>query len=207
MDKHIIYLQIFFLLAVVVTLFVSNNLFLKILFTLLVFLFFIKEVDKYIYNKDKYLYIGYGFTSILILFILLEYITSIYFLVFFTCLIVLYIYLYKMFFNTTYGVVKESTTKEVSFKITDPFFKSKKIHTLPYNKKIPLDSIVIVELSRFFTKKKPVTIKKVILNEKDVEKKAVKLKEERVSKTNKKILEKKKPSFKKIKISKKQKKS
>jgi predicted membrane protein len=163
MDKNLLYLQIIFLAAVVVNLISEKQLFLKILLLLLTFLFFIKELDAYVYNRDKYLYVGIGFTSILFLFILSNYITHIYYLIFFMCVVILYLYLYKVLFNTTFGTVIKSTTKEATIKIDDPFFKTKKEYSLKYSKKIEPGLTVILELSKSFVNKKPIKIKKVIL--------------------------------------------
>ncbi len=163
MDKNLLYLQIIFLAAVVVNLIAEKQIFLKVLLLLLTFLFFIKEIDEYVYNKDKYLYVGIGFTSILFLFILSNYISHIYYLLFFMCAVILYLYLYKILFNTTYGTVIKSTSKEVTFKIDDAFFKTKKEFTLKYFKKIEVGSTIILELSKSIVNKKPIKIKKVIL--------------------------------------------
>lgn len=202
MDRHLIYLQIFFLLAVIVNLFIKEQLFLKILLLLLVFLFFFKEIPAYTYNKAKYLYVGIGFCLILLLFILTEYILHIYFLVFFMCFIVLYIYFYKVWFNTTYGEVIKCENNKIYFKINDPFYKSKKEYSLNYNKKVPIGSTVIVELSRLFSSKKPISIKKIILKEKNLDinpkkqiKKSVGKKTVKKLKTKKTL--KKKPTLKK----------
>ncbi len=162
MDKNLLYLQILFMFAVIVNIFVQNKLFLNILLVLLVFLFFFKEVDNYVYNRNKYMYVGIGFSTILVLFILTEYITHIYFLVFFMCGVVLYLYLYKVLFNTSYGTVIKSTTTSITFKIEDSFFKSKKEHTLKYSKKVPIGSTVLVELSKSIVSKKPIKVKKII---------------------------------------------
>ncbi len=162
MDKHILYLEIIFLASIVVNLIVPGMLFLKILLMLLTFLFFYKELESYPYIKNKYVYIGIGFTSILLLFIIADYITHIYFLVFFMCLVVAYLYLFKILFNETYGVVVKSTDKEVTFKLEDPFFLSKKEYSLKYSRKVAVGSTVIIQLSTFFINKKPIKIKKII---------------------------------------------
>lgn len=161
MDKHVLYLQLIFLASIIVNLLVPKQLFLKILLLLLTFLFYLKETESYPYIKSKYNYVGIGFSVILLLFIISEYITHIYFLVFFMCAVVLYLYLFKVLFNTTYGVVVKSTSKTATIKIEDPFLKSKKEYVLNYSKKIDVGSIVILELSKFIIKK-PIKIKKVI---------------------------------------------
>jgi hypothetical protein len=165
MDKHLLYLQFLFIITIFIYLFIEKNYFLKILFLVLTFLFFLKEQGSYVYNKDKYLYVGYGFTGILILFFISEFITHIYFLVFFMCAVVLYLYLYKVLFNTTYGVVLESTTKNATIKIKDSFYRRGKEFTLKYSKKIPTGKTVLLELSKNFVDKKPIKIKKIIKNE------------------------------------------
>jgi len=162
MDKHLIYLEVIFLISVITNLFVSKQLFLKILLMLLTFLFFLKETQSYVYNKSKYMYVGIGFVSILFLFILSDYITHIYFLVFFICSVVAYLYLYKVLFNTTFGVVTKVSSKEVTFKITDSFFKTKKEYSLSFTRKASINDVVILELSKSIVNKKPIKIKKVI---------------------------------------------
>lgn len=162
MDKHLLHLQFLFIITIFIYLFIEKNYFLKVLFLVLTFLFFLKEQASYIYNKDKYLYVGYGFTGILILFFISEFITHIYFLVFFMCVVVLYLYLYKVLFNTTYGVVLKSTTKNITLKIKDSFYKREREFTLKYLKKVPEGSIAILELSKNIVDKKPINIKKII---------------------------------------------
>lgn len=161
MDKHILYLELIFLASIIVNLIVPKQLFLKILLLLLTFLFYLKETNSYPYITSKYNYVGIGFSVILLLFIISEYITHIYFLVFFMCSVVAYLYLFKVLFNTSYGVVTSSTLKTATFKLEDPFLKSKKEFTLNYSRKIPVGSTVIIELSKFIIKK-PIKIKKVI---------------------------------------------
>lgn len=162
MDKHILYLEIIFLASIVVNLIVPGMLFLKILLLLLTFLFFYKELDNYPYIRNKYMYVGIGFTSILFLFIVADYVTHIYFLVGFMCAVVAYLYLFKILFNETYGVVLKSTEKEITFKLEDPFLLSKKEYSLRYSKKVKVGSTVVVLLSTFFINKKPIKVKKVI---------------------------------------------
>ncbi len=163
MNKHLIYLELIFLVAVILNLFVPDMLTLKILFLLLTFLFFIKELDAFTYNRAKYKYVGIGFTSILFLFILAQYITHIYFLVFFMCAVILYLYLYKVLFNTTFGVVIKSLATTITVKITDPFFKTKKEYILKCFKKPKLNSIIILNLSKSFVDKKPISVKQIII--------------------------------------------
>jgi len=162
MDKHIIYLEIFFLFSIVINLIVPGNLFLKILLMLLTFLFYIKEIGSYKLIKAKYNYIGIGFTVILLLFIISEYVTHIYFLLIFMCLVVLYLYLFKILFNTTYGVVTKKNAKEVFFKIKDPFFNHNKEFSLKSSKVVKVGDQILLETSKFFVNKKPIKIKKVI---------------------------------------------
>ncbi len=162
MDKHIIYLEIIFLFSIIVNLIVPGNLFLKILLMLLTFLFYIKEIGSYKLIKAKYNYVGIGFTSILGMFIISQYITHIYFLLVFMCLVVLYLYLFKVLFNITYGVVTKSNSKEVYFKIKDPFFNLNKEFSLKYSRPLKEGTVILIELSKFFVNKKPVKIKKVI---------------------------------------------
>lgn len=168
MDKNLIYLEIIFLVSVITYLLVPGMLFLKILLMVLTFLFFLKETQNYVYNKSKYMYVGIGFTSILFLFILSDYIMHIYFLVFFICSVVLYLYLYKVLFNTTFGEVTKVSSKEVSFKIIDSFFKTKKEFTLPTTRKISVGDVVILELSKSLISKKPIKILNVVHGNKNI---------------------------------------
>jgi len=158
MDKNLLYLEIIFICGLIVNLFIDKNLFLKILIIIMLFLFVIKEKDNYIYNLDKYLYVSYGFIAILILLMFVEYFPNIYFIVIIMCAVVLYLYLFKALFNRTYGVIVSCTTKHAKVKITDSFFKSRKIHTIPTKKKYIKDKIVLIELSKFPINKKPIRI-------------------------------------------------
>jgi len=125
-DKNIIYLEIIFLLGALLCVFVPHALFLKLLVIIILFLFIVKEQDTYQYIKQKYLYVGWGFIALLVLFILTEYIVNLYFIVALICLVVVYLYLFKVLFNTTYGVVTKVAGRNVSVQLIDPFYKSKK---------------------------------------------------------------------------------
>lgn len=161
-DQHLIYLQIIFMASLLLILIVKKQIFLKILLVLLTFLFYFKEIEAYPYIKQKYNYVGIGFTAILGVFIFLEFFSSIHFLTIFMCLIVAYFYLYKVLFNTSYGVVLKSTQTTATIRLTDPFIRSKKEYVLKTKTKLAKDTLVIVELSSFFINKKPIKIKKII---------------------------------------------
>jgi len=167
-DKNLVYIEIIFLLGVLLNVFVPRNIFLKILIVIVLFLFVIKEIDDYKYIKQKYLYVGYGFVVLLVLFIITEYIINIYYIAALICLVVIYLYLFKVLFNTTYGKVIKVNRGKVSILVCDPFYKTKKEIDLSYSGKIKKDDIVILELTKFPINKKITRIIKVISEEKEV---------------------------------------
>ncbi|HRT02508.1 MAG TPA: hypothetical protein P5513_01020 [Candidatus Diapherotrites archaeon] len=164
-DKDLLFIEILFLINVFIILFVKKNLYMKILFVILLFLFILLRKENYVYNKNKYLYITYGLIIILILFILTEYIKNIYYIVFVICSIIIYYYLSKILFNTTYGEVITNTKGQVQIKILDSFYKLNKIYTLPTTKTLKEKQLVLIELSKSPINKKPIKIIKVIKNE------------------------------------------
>jgi len=161
-DKNLLYLEIIFLLGIVLCVFVPGKIFLKILLLVILYLFVIKELDVYVYNKQKYLYVGYGFIILLALFTIIEYIKNIYFIVFLICLVVIYLYLFKVLFNTTYGKVTKIKGRKVSFVIEDTFYRAKKEFTLSFTGIVKKDDVVIIGLTKFPINKKPDKILKVI---------------------------------------------
>ena len=204
MDKHLLYLEIIFLFGVIINILVEDYLFLKILFIFLLFLFVIKEKEQYNLVLSKYYYVGFGLCGILVLFIVSSFINNIYFLTIFICLVVIYFYLYKVLFNISYGVVVSSTSSKVNLRITDSFYKSKKIYTLPSKKKYLENTLLLVKLSNFPINKKPIEIIKEIKEKKPKEKKVI-LKEEIKLKEEKKPKEKIKSEKIKPKLKKKRK--
>jgi len=169
-DKNLLYLEIIFLLGIALCVFVPGKIFLKILILIILYLFVIKELDIYVYNRNKYLYVGYGFIGLLVLFNIIEYIKSIYFIVFLICLVVVYLYLFKVLFNTTYGRVIKVKGRKVSFLIEDTFFKPKREFSLNYSGKTKKGDLVIIELTKFPVNKKPYKISKVIIEKKEQDK-------------------------------------
>lgn len=167
MDKHLLYLELIFLFGVIVNLLLPGYLFLKILFVILLYLFVIKEKEEYKLILPKYTYIGYGLCSILVLFIISGYVNNIYFIMVFICLVVIYFYLYKVLFNITYGVVVSSKPSAVQIRITDSFYKSKKIYNIKTRKKYKKDTLLLLELSKFPINKKPIKIIKEVKLDKE----------------------------------------
>jgi len=166
-DKNLLYLEIIFLLGILVCVFIPGKIFLKILLVIILFLFMLKELDLYVYNTIKYKYVGYGFVIILFLFVFIEYIKSLYFIVFLICLVVIYLYLFKVLFNTTYGRVNKIKGRKVSFIIEDSFYKPKSEFTLSYSGKVKKGDVVIIQLTTFPINKKPSKIIKVIIEKKE----------------------------------------
>ena len=163
LNKHIWQLEILFLCGLIVNLFIEKKLYLKILFIILLTLFFFKEKNEFILIKSKYLYFGYGLIGMLVLSLLLNYVTHIYFITFSICLVVLYFYLYKIIFRKTIGKVTKVKNNQIYFKIIDPFYKSKKEFNLFSRKKIIKEDTILVEQSKFLIKK-PIKILEVVKN-------------------------------------------
>jgi len=166
-DKNILYIEIIFLLGVLLTVFVHKNVFLKILIIIILFLFVIKEADSYKYIKNKYLYVGYGFVSLLILFVINEYMVNIYFVAALICLVIIYLYLFKVLFNTTSGIVTKVIRKKISIQLNDPFYKPKKEIQLSYSGKVKKNDVAIISLTKFPVNKKIVKIIKIIPEQKE----------------------------------------
>jgi len=185
-DKNLVYIEIIFLLGVLLNVFVPRNIFLKILIVIVLFLFVIKEIGDYKYIKQKYLYVGYGFVVLLVLFIITEYIINIYYIAALICLVVIYLYLFKVLFNTTYGKVLKVNRGKVSILVCDPFYKTKKELDLNYSGKIKKDDFVILELTKFPINKKITKIIKVISEEKEVVAEIPKTKVKSITKVKKK---------------------
>ncbi len=169
-DKNILYIEIIFLLGVLLTVFISKNVFLKILIVIVLFLFVIKELDDYKYIQQKYLYVGYGFVSLLVLFIINEYIVNIYFVAALICLVIIYLYLFKVLFNTTYGKVTKVTGRKVSIQILDPFYKTKNELVLSFSGKVKKGDVAIIALTKFPINKKAIKIIKVVTEPKSLNK-------------------------------------
>ena len=159
MDKNLIYLEIIFLFGLFVNLIVEKQLFLKILVPILLFLFVIKEQANYKYILDKYLYVGYGFTVILIIFIFIDYFPNIYFITIIMCLVVVYLYLYKILFNKTYAEIISKVSKGYKLKLLDSFLNTKKEYFVESKKVLKKGDIVLILLSKESFIKKP---KKII---------------------------------------------
>lgn len=159
MDKHLIYLEIIFLFGLFVNLIVDKQLFLKILVPILLFLFVIKEQANYEPILDKYLYVGYGFTAILIIFIFINYFPNIYFITTIMCLVVVYLYLYKIIFNKTYGEIVSKVSKGYKIKLLDSFLNTKKEYFVESKKVLKKHDHVLILLSKASFIKKP---KKII---------------------------------------------
>jgi len=167
-DKNIVYIQIIFLLGVLLTIFIPRHLFLKILIVVILFLFVIKELDDYKFIKQKYLYVGYGFIGLLILFIINGYVISVYYLAALICLVIVYLYLFKVLFNTTYGKITKVKGKKVNVQVLDPFYRTKKEVELNYSGSIKKEDVVIMELTKFPINKRITKIIKIIPKEKEI---------------------------------------
>lgn len=160
-NKDLLYIQIFFMFSIIINLFISGLLFLKILLILLLFLFILKSKDSFVYNRAKYDYFSYGLLLFSILFLLSNYITSPHFFTALFCILILFIYLFKVLFNTSYGeVIKNHENGMVEIKVLDPFFKTKNV--VLKNKKLLTGSIVVFSLTKFPLAKKPVQIIDVV---------------------------------------------
>ena len=159
MDKHLVYLEIIFLFGLFVNLAVEKQLFLKILIPILLFLFVIKEQSNYKYVLNKYLYVGYGFTAILFIFIFIDYFPNIYFITTIMCLVVVYLYLYKILFNKTYGEIISKVSKGYKVKLLDSFLNTRKEYFVESRKALKKHDRVLILLSKESFIKKP---KKII---------------------------------------------
>lgn len=159
-SKDLLYIQIFFLFSLIVNLFIDGLLFLKILLIILLLLFIIKSKDSFVYNRQKYNFFCYGLLFFCVLFLLTNYLTSSYFYTFLFCVLILFIYLFKVLFNTSYGEVISYKDGFIEVKVLDAFYKSKVIFFK--SKKLLTGSIVVFSLTKFPFAKKPVDIIDVV---------------------------------------------
>jgi len=163
-DKHMLYIEILFLISLFISLFVPSNLFLKLLFVILLILFVIKEKENYVYNSNHYLFVGAGLSVISLLFVFAGYISNFIYLTILICAVVLFVYLSKVLFYKTYGTIIHCRNKEVEIRIDDVFFKSKKNLIFKTNKKLVAGTTVLVRLSKYPFGRKPIAIEKIIIN-------------------------------------------
>lgn len=163
MNAKYLLFQMFFLTSVFVNLFVQKNLFLKILLTVLLFLYGLLILPEFKYNKNKFLFTGVGFIVISILFLISGYIASANYLVIVFCVLVAFLYSSKVIFNTTYGEVIITSPKNIQVRILDVLYKYNKIYTIESTKKIPLNSLVSLKLGLSLPRK-PISVIAIICN-------------------------------------------
>jgi hypothetical protein len=162
MDKNFILLEFLFFASVLANLLLKNNLYLKILLIVLYTLFFIKLLPTYKLNKNKYIFVNINFIIILILFIIIGYFKTFEMTLIVGCYLILFLYLSRVIFNTTFGVVVLKDGYNISVELKDVFYKFKKRIILKSKKKMVVGSKVIIKLSNFPLFKKPISILKVI---------------------------------------------
>lgn len=147
MNSKYLLFQMFFLTSISVSLFIQNNLFLKILLVCLLFLYGLLILPEFVYNKNKFLFIGSGFVVLAVLFLIAGYITNINYMIALSCILVAFFYSSKVLFDTTYGEVIITTPNNVQVRILDDFYRPRKIYTIDTKKKYPLKAIVSIKLT------------------------------------------------------------
>ena len=148
MNTKYLLLQGLLLTSVLVNLFIDANLFFKILLICLLFLYGLLILPEFKYNRERYLFSASGFVIISILFLIARYTTGTTFIVFLFCFLVLFIYLSRVLFSRTFGVVLESNTKETKVKIRDEFFSFGKVFNIKSTTKFAKGALVLIELDK-----------------------------------------------------------
>jgi len=148
MNTKYLLLQGLLLTSVLVNLFIDANLFFKILLICLLFLYGLLILTEFKYNRERYLFSASGFVIISILFLIARYTTGTTFIVFLFCFLVLFIYLSRVLFSRTFGVVLESNTKETKVKIRDEFFSFGKVFKIKSTTKFAKGALVLIELDK-----------------------------------------------------------
>lgn len=148
MNTKYLLLQGLLLTSVLVNLFIDANLFFKILLICLLFLYGLLILTEFKYNRERYLFSASGFVIISILFLIARYTTGTTFIVFLFCFLVLFIYLSRVLFSRTFGVVLESNTKETKVKIRDEFFSFGKTYLVKSSTKFAKGALVLIELDK-----------------------------------------------------------
>jgi len=164
-DKKFLMLEFIFLASIIANLLLDKNLYLKILLIVLYILFFILYLPNYVYNKFKFYFVNIFLIITSVLFLILKYVTSLTYVVVLVCYLVLFWYLSKIIFRTTYGVVISSKSGILTIKILDIFYTINKQISIKSKKHVNKDDIVILNLNGFFLSKKPLSIKKIIKSE------------------------------------------
>jgi len=152
MDKDLLFIEFIFFLSLIINVFIQNHLSVKLLFIVLLFLYILKSKPNYVYNKSKFLFVSYGLVVFSVLFLLLNYITSFYFILFMFCLLVLFLYLKYILFRFSYGVVVKKNNQQITINIKDAFYR-KKITTLNTRKQVKKGDVVIFSLKNLFLQK------------------------------------------------------
>ncbi len=186
MNSKYLLLQALLLISVFVNLFIDKNLFLKILLVILLFLYGLLILPEFKCNRERYLFSATGFVVIAILFLFVKYTTGTTYVLVLSCLLVGFMYLSRVLFSKTFGVVLESSTRFTKVKIADELFSYGRKYELRSSKKYPVDSLVLIELDKSVLRK-PISIIKQI--DKDSKKP---LKNNKITKKPKKTIKKKK---------------
>lgn len=189
MNSKYLLLQGFLLTSVFVSLFVDKNLFLKILLIVLLFLYGLLILPEFKYNRERYLFSATGFVIISILFLFVRHTTGTTYILILCCLLVLFVYLSRVMFSKTFGVVLESSTRFTKVKITDELFSYGQKFELRSTKKYTIDSIVLIELDKSVLRK-PISIIKQIDREPKITKTVIK--NNKITKKSKKTIKKNK---------------
>lgn len=161
MNSKYLLFQLFFIASIFVSLFIQKNLFLKILLVCLLFLYGLLILPDFVYNKNKFLFIGTGFVILAVLFVIAGYVTNINYLIALCCILVAFFYSSRVLFNTTYGEVIITAPKNVQVRILDVFHRQGKIYIIETTKKYPLKSIVSIKLTTSISRK-PIEIIEIL---------------------------------------------
>lgn len=153
MNSKYLLFQMFFIASIFVSLFIQKNMFLKVLLVCLLFLYGLLILPEFVYNRNKFLFIGSGFIILAILFVIAGYFPNINYMIILSCVLVAFFYSSRVLFNTTYGEVIITAPRSVQVRILDVFHRLGKIYTIETTKKYSLKSIVSIRLATSISRK------------------------------------------------------
>ena len=159
------------LISVFVNLFIDNSLFLKILLVILLFLYGLLILTDFKHNRERYLFSATSFVVIAILFIFVRYTTSTTYIIILSCILVLFMYLSRVLFSTTFGMVIENSSKFTKIKIVDELFSYGRKVEVRATKKYSIGSMVLIELDKSILRR-PIKIIKQLEDEEAIKKPA-----------------------------------
>jgi hypothetical protein len=152
MNKDLLIIEMIFVGFLLINVFIKNHLSIKLLFIALLFFYILKAKPDFVYNKSKFNFISYGLLIFSVLFLLLNYITSLLYVTILFCFLVLFVYLKYVLFRYSFGTVIKKNKQLITIKVEDPFYNKKTIELIT-RKSVTKNDIVIFSLKNIFLQK------------------------------------------------------